>query len=696
MYRTVLVKLLLVAIAFHACAGYHDAIQCKPTLSNFKKAVLQCLCEPCYLCESKWSWKEMKYECFPKEDLNLTDDGSLTEPRQPEFDPEDWFLTEKEMTDSRGGVKRNGLELFTDGNVVTGYIDGGSMIEAIYEDIKKTGRGAEKDFVYHTGWCSNDLVFQPYNKEENTTFRAIWKDTAQRGVDLLTLLWQNVGKYPRQITEAPYVNGELQKYVPEGTKVAMVLDDRLGSIIASHHQKTTMVHRDGEMVAYVGGIDFCFSRYDTWRHKYKKKFVQQMLVSPDKEGNEGWVDEGQKIRGPAAMDVLENFVQRWTDPVEPKLFGNIRKYSKSPKDLPKLPNYILTDTKVGKSVGSLSIQIARTFSCKAKAYKQFAPRGEYSLFQARLKAIRTAKNYIYIIDQYFIYQQELLDALVEALPKIQKLIIFTRDIGPEFLNLGYDKFQFEQIEILRKLRPNKVHVYTTNNPNVYVHSKTVIIDDMFLAVGSANWNQRSMGADSEMAAHVVDRDCVATPDGIYAGKYVRNFRLRKWAEMAGVSPKEIKDLTTVQLINWMDQRAEHPRALVKRLETDKKPGYNILGRRYQALTDPFQTCDDDDKDAFKDCHNSEWLESQPKTAKLICKCIENGFQPDPASCPFLQDITYANSMAAVYHQAELRNATCFIVLFSIGGICIFAMILLAYRKRQSTKSSTMLHDKLLH
>ncbi|GLE09531.1 hypothetical protein PINS_up021259 [Pythium insidiosum] len=61
------------------------------------------------------------------------------------------------------------------------------------------------------------------------------------------------------------------------------------------------------------------------------------------------------------------------------------------------------------------VQIARTFSCKYKRYDEYAPRGEKSILASRLKAIRNAKNFIYIEDQYFVLVPELLQALLEVL-----------------------------------------------------------------------------------------------------------------------------------------------------------------------------------------------------------------------------------------------------------------------------------------
>ncbi|KAK1935163.1 Phospholipase D alpha 1 [Phytophthora citrophthora] len=62
---------------------------------------------------------------------------------------------------------------------------------------------------------------------------------------------------------------------------------------------------------------------------------------------------------------------------------------------------------------------------------------------------------------------------------------------------------------LLKAFPNKFNLCTTKTErDIYVHSKLLIVDDVYLSMGSANWNRRSMTSDSEIAASIVDGDTV--------------------------------------------------------------------------------------------------------------------------------------------------------------------------------------------
>jgi phosphatidylserine/phosphatidylglycerophosphate/cardiolipin synthase-like enzyme len=71
---------------------------------------------------------------------------------------------------------------------------------------------------------------------------------------------------------------------------------------------------------------------------------------------------------------------------------------------------------------------------------------------------------------------------------------------------------------------------------IYVHAKTVIVDDVFAVVGSDNMNRRSWTHDSELSLAVLDderderepRDPAGLGDG--ARRFARELRLRLWRE----------------------------------------------------------------------------------------------------------------------------------------------------------------------
>jgi len=71
---------------------------------------------------------------------------------------------------------------------------------------------------------------------------------------------------------------------------------------------------------------------------------------------------------------------------------------------------------------------------------------------------------------------------------------------------------------------------------VYVHAKTVIVDDVWAIVGSDNLNRRSWSHDSELSIAVLDADHdrrePQDPAGLSDGarRFARDLRLRLWRE----------------------------------------------------------------------------------------------------------------------------------------------------------------------
>ncbi|MGH3990865.1 MAG: hypothetical protein ACRDSN_00200, partial [Pseudonocardiaceae bacterium] len=82
-------------------------------------------------------------------------------------------------------------------------------------------------------------------------------------------------------------------------------------------------------------------------------------------------------------------------------------------------------------------------------------------------------------------------------------------------------------------RPHKKGAPATHSRvgSIYVHSKSMIVDDIFVSVGSANLNRRGFFYDGEMNAFAIPERLAAAPDNP-----ARAMRMALWAEHAGVSP----------------------------------------------------------------------------------------------------------------------------------------------------------------
>ena len=255
----------------------------------------------------------------------------------------------------------------------------------------------------------------------------------------------------------------------------------------SHHQKSAIIQREGEAVAYCGGIDIAPDRWDTQSHNSDVRRTREVYA--------GWHDIHVRMRGPVALDIELNFRDRWNAKETPALVPH---EPVPPPITDPLPH-------VAKSPGKHHVQVLRTFACTRDHYHEFAPKGETTCLAGYVKAIARAEKYIYIEDQYLV-SEELADALAKALNKIAKLVILVPRLTDGYPAEGFNYHQAKFLTTVTRRHPDKVHVFHAVQPStgetIYIHSKVMIIDDIYAVVGSPNVNRRSTTHDTELAAAV--------------------------------------------------------------------------------------------------------------------------------------------------------------------------------------------------
>jgi phosphatidylserine/phosphatidylglycerophosphate/cardiolipin synthase-like enzyme len=311
-----------------------------------------------------------------------------------------------------------------------------------------------------------------------------------------------------------------------------VLLDWSGSDLGSNHQKITIVRRGTGLTAAVGGIDYAASRVDEGPH------TQQARRGG---GRWGWHDAGAIVRGPAAADVWQVFRIRWIGAVQlPR-----RRYFWPPRRFPVLnPSPINTDverapaqpacpapgvaSQILRSVGPWYIDSLVPWA--RRHYSSLPPEGVHEVYLTLVQAIGAARRYVYIEDQYF-EEYPGGDARFLLYPHLRaaaargvKIILVgsgTRDpaeAGPVINHRVNKDLQHLLIDPLPAEMRRNVGLWRVEH--LTVHSKLVLIDDVFASVGSANVFSRSMaGTDTELtAAMVTDGDAV------------RRLRATLWAE----------------------------------------------------------------------------------------------------------------------------------------------------------------------
>jgi phosphatidylserine/phosphatidylglycerophosphate/cardiolipin synthase-like enzyme len=361
------------------------------------------------------------------------------------------------------------------GNALDVLIDGAAYFPALERAI----RGARRS-VLIAGWCITPQ-FALVRDEPPVLLRELLGEAAE-SVDVRMLLWAGA-PVPLFAPRRASVRKGRDELV-HGTRVKTALDSNERPMHC-HHEKLVVI--DDE-VAFVGGIDLTDldgDRYDTLEHPAR--------------GRMGWHDVASRLRGPAVADVARHIAQRWQavtgEPLEVQ-----------PAD--------------AVSAGDVELQIVRTLP--EKLY-DFAPRGDFRIIEAYVRALRSAQHLIYLENQ-FLWSPEIVSILADKLrrpPADDFRIVIMLPGRP---NTGEDDTR-GQLALLAQADADHGRFLATTirarsgntNDRVYVHAKVGIVDDRWLTLGSANLNAHSFFNDSEVN--------VVTCDAVLA----RDTRLRLWA-----------------------------------------------------------------------------------------------------------------------------------------------------------------------
>jgi phosphatidylserine/phosphatidylglycerophosphate/cardiolipin synthase-like enzyme len=155
-----------------------------------------------------------------------------------------------------------------------------------------------------------------------------------------------------------------------------------------------------------------------------------------------------------------------------------------------------------------------------------------------MKAFGNAQKVIYIEDQYFVWEEDLLNVLLAAVNRGVQIVVLTQEQATP----GYSTYQHGMITPLRKACESCMHVFVRSD-RVYVHTKVVIVDDVYMTVGSNNINYRSMTYDTELSVAVVDSEHVKSADGLTVGKLAHKTRVDLWAIETEIPAADLESYT---------------------------------------------------------------------------------------------------------------------------------------------------------
>jgi phosphatidylserine/phosphatidylglycerophosphate/cardiolipin synthase-like enzyme len=361
------------------------------------------------------------------------------------------------------------------GNRAAVLVDGEKALASMAAAIQ-----AARRHVHIAGWHSSP-EFRLTREPGAPTLRDLLATTAERAAVRL-LLWAGPPLPVFQPTRGSVRRGCAE--FTRDSKVRCVLDTRERTLHC-HHEKIVVI--DDEL-AFVGGVDFTAlqgDRHDSPHHPADRPI--------------GWHDVMMRVEGPVVADVAEHFRQRWTEVAGESL------------PTPVTP----------PAVGASTVQFVRTLP--EKTY-DFAPRGEFTVLDAYLRALRSAERLVYLENQ-FLWSPEIADVLIDKLRRPPSEDFRVVLVLPRKPSNGADTTRGQLGRLIEADNGGRRLLAVTltahdggNSVPIYLHAKLGIVDDRWMTVGSANLNEHSLFNDTE--ANLVTDD----------GELIRDTRLRLWSE----------------------------------------------------------------------------------------------------------------------------------------------------------------------
>ncbi|KAI0402262.1 phospholipase D [Xylaria palmicola] len=477
-----------------------------------------------------------------------------------------------------------------------------------------------QDVIYiHDWWLSPELYMRrPACISQKWRLDRLLQRKAREGVKVFVIVYRNV-------EQAIPIDSEYTKFsLLNLHDNIMVLRSpnqlKKNQFFYAHHEKLCIVDHD---VAFIGGIDLCFGRWDNPQHPINDDRPTGMESDDDvpRDGEHcqlfpgkdysnprvldffkldepyaemydrsriprmPWHDISMQVTGQPARDLTRHFVQRW---------NYLRRERKPTRPTPFLlppPDANESDLAGLGLSGTCEVQMLRSAGDWSLGFPKDVR--EHSIQTAYVKLIEESEHFVYMENQFFVTSTETLntkvvnrigDALVERIMRAHQndeewRCCILIPLMPGFQNTVDQaegssvrlimQFQYRSISrgphsIFQRLlavginpqdyisffslrswgRIGKNNALVTEQ--LYIHAKTVIVDDRVALIGSANINERSMvgNRDSETACIVRDTDMMWSTMGgepYRVGRFAHTLRMRLMREHLGLDVDAITE-----------------------------------------------------------------------------------------------------------------------------------------------------------
>lgn len=311
-----------------------------------------------------------------------------------------------------------------------------------------------KDVIYiHDWWLSPELYMRrPPAISQKWRLDRLLQRKAREGVKVFVIMYRNINSAIP--IDSEYSKFSLLDLHPNVFVQRSPNQFRQNTFFWAHHEKLCIVDHT---LAFVGGIDLCFGRWDTPQHlvtddkptgfesadmpkdadhcqlwpgkDYSNPRVQDFfdLDKPYEEMYDRsviprmpWHDISMHVIGQPARDLTRHFVQRW---------NYILRQRKPTRPTPFLlppPDFNPGDMEALGLDGTCEVQILRSSSMWSTGTPEVT---EHSIMNAYVKLIEQSDHFVYIENQFFISSSEvdgkrienhIGDALVERIIRAAK------------------------------------------------------------------------------------------------------------------------------------------------------------------------------------------------------------------------------------------------------------------------------------
>jgi phosphatidylserine/phosphatidylglycerophosphate/cardiolipin synthase-like enzyme len=348
---------------------------------------------------------------------------------------------------------------------------------------------------------------------------------AARGVDVRALFWRE----PRLREHEPDSEhfegsqGDLAWLGERGARFCARWD-RLPNGFCQHQKSWIVDAGEPGEVAFVGGINLDAPSIAPPGHAVR--------------GSPQIHDVYLELRGPAASDVHHNFVQRWNEASDREEAGGVW------PDL-RCAGALEFPARLSPPAGPVPVQLTRTVLAGRYRDQTAAPGakpysiagGEASVLEQYLAAIASARSSVYLENQA-IGSPAVVDALEAALQRgVEVVFLVPGNAHPAFVEARKEPraaFFFEKLAQLGRHENFTLAAIASGGADgrydeIYVHSKLVLVDDLWCTIGSTNVAERSFHQDTELNA------------SFWHPESVRALRRELLLEHLGLDTRELDD-----------------------------------------------------------------------------------------------------------------------------------------------------------